>query len=219
VPTRLALQVAHLDAHPRCVVVGGALEVIDAEERRLGVTRFPTAHADIVDALTSGRSGLAHPAVLMRRDAVTAVGGYRSNAYPSEDLDLWLRLRHHGEFANLDEPLLRYRRHLGAVGVRERGRQLATTRALVATARAARGQPPPRRLRLRAAADSALAYHFECARIALRGGEQRTAMRHAWVAVTSAPGWMPPYAVLAACFVPARAVSLLARLFTRIAAS
>ena len=218
-PTRLARQVAHFEAHPGCVVVGSAIEVVDAEDRRLGITHFPTAHADIVAALAGGRSGLAHPAVLMRRDAVAAVGGYRAGAFPSEDLDLWLRLRHHGEFANIDEPLLRYRRHPAAVGVRERGRQLAATRALVAEARAEAGRPPARRLRLRGAVDAAPAYHFECARIALRGGQQRTAMRHAWVAITAAPGWIPPYAVLAACLVPTRAVALLARLFTRIATS
>jgi hypothetical protein len=217
VPTRLAQQVAYLDAHPRCVVVGGAVEVVDDAGRRLGVTRFPTAHGDIVAALVGGRSGLAHPAVLMRHDAVAAVGGYRASTFPSEDLDLWLRLRDLGEFANLDEPLLRYRRHPSAVGVRERGRQLATTRALVAASRAARGERAPVRLHLGSASGSTSAYHFECARIALRGGEQRTALRHACGAIASAPGWMPPYAVLAACFVPTRAVSVLARLFTRIA--
>lgn len=218
-PTRLARQVAYLDAHPDCVAVGSAIEVVDEDDRTLGITHFPTAHADIVAALAGGRSGLAHPAVLMRHDAVAAVGGYRAGAFPSEDLDLWFRLQHHGELANIDEPLLRYRRHPAAVGVRERGRQLAATRALVARARAAAGKRPARRLRLRGADDAAPAYHFECARIALRGGERRTAMRHAWVAITSSPGWLPPYAALAACLVPTRAMPLLARLFTRIAAS
>ena len=218
-PARLAQQVAHLDAHPRCVVVGGAVEVVDAYETRLGVVRFPLAHAAIVDALAAGRSGFAHPAVLMRREPVVAAGGYRGSAFPSEDLDLWFRLTHHGEFANLDEPLLQYRRHPGAVGVRERGRQLAMTRALVAAARAARGQQPARHLWLRATAESGSAYHFECARIALRSGEQRAAIRHAWGAITSAPGWISPYGLLVVCFVPPRAVSLLSRLLTRFATS
>jgi hypothetical protein len=218
-PTRLARQVAHVDAHPDCVAVGSAVDVVDADDRRLGVSRFPRSHTGIIEALVGGRSGFAHSAVLMRREPVVAVGGYRADAFPSEDLDLWLRLRHRGTFANIDEPLLRYRRHPSAVGVRERGRQLAATRALVARARAVEGQRAPWRLRLGAAAAAAPAYHFECARIALRGGEQRTAMRHARLAISAAPAWMPPYAVLVGCLVPVRAGSLLVRLFARIATS
>jgi len=90
---------------------------------------------------------------------------------------------------------------------------------LIAEARARGGQSPARRLHLAAAAESTPAYHFECARIALRAGEQRTAMRHACVAIGSAPGWLAPYAVLAACFVPPRAVPLVARVLTRIGTS
>ena len=39
-PTRLERQVAFLDGHPRCVVVGSAVDVVDAQEEHLGIVRF-----------------------------------------------------------------------------------------------------------------------------------------------------------------------------------
>jgi len=183
VPARLERQVAYLDAHPHCVVVGSAVDVVDAQDEHLGIVRFPAAHADIVGALAVGRTGLAHPAVLMRREAVAAAGGYRANAFPSEDLDLWLRIRHHGEFANLDEPLLRYRRHPAAVGIRERGRQQATIRALVAKRRAARDPSPAPPVNLRAnGAAAGPTYHFECARVTHHAISRRGTAYAGWAA-------------------------------------
>jgi Glycosyl transferase family 2 len=218
-PTRLARQVAYLDAHPACVAVGSAIEVIDAEGVSLGVVRFPAGNAAILGTLIGGGTGLAHPAVLMRRTPVVDAGGYRDQFFPSEDLDLWLRLRHYGEFENLGEPLLRYRRHQAAVGVRERGRQRAMAGAVTAEARAALGLRRWRRWHLPFARGTEASYHLECSRIALGGGEKAVAVRHARLAIASAPWWPLPYAALAACVVPARAVSTLARIYTRIATS
>jgi len=52
---------------------------------------------------------LTHPSVMLRADAVEAVGGYREGDFP-EDYDLWLRLDAAGyRMAKLSEVLLRYR--------------------------------------------------------------------------------------------------------------
>jgi hypothetical protein len=216
-PTRLARQVAYLDAHPDCVAVGSAVEVIDGDEAPLGVMRFPLGHDAIVAALLGGRSALAHSSVMMRRDPVVEAGGYRAGCAPSEDLDLWLRLQARGELANLAEPLLRYRRHPAAVGVRRRREQLRIAGTLAAAARAERGLRRASRWRLPMAGNVGAAYHFECARLALRGGERRTALRHARAAIGSAPWWPLPYAALAACALPVRALPLLVRVYTRLA--
>ena len=47
---------------------------------------------------------IAHPTVVMRRDAVGAVGGYREAYLRAEDYDLWLRLAEHGKLANCRGP-------------------------------------------------------------------------------------------------------------------
>ncbi len=213
-PCRLEKQIGFLESHAHCAAVGSAVEVIDAESEPVGVVRFPPRHPEILQALIGGfRRSLAHPSVMMRTDAALAVGGYRAGCFPSEDLDLWLRLIDVGELANLDEPLLRYRRHAGSVRSREGSRQMAMGAAIVNRARARRGLPSlePRRARHHANADAT--YHLECVRIALASGNRAAASRHARAFLRLAPGSWLPYVALAAGALPARALTLLGRLY------
>ncbi len=54
---------------------------------------------------------LCHPSVLMRRDALERVGGYRDVDGP-EDYDLWLRFHAHGyRFVKVPRVLFRWRHH------------------------------------------------------------------------------------------------------------
>ncbi len=91
VPGRIEAQCAALAADPTLVVVGGKAEPIGAFGD--GMARY----VDWINGLNDHRSRilvespLFHPAVLMRADAVAAVGGYREGDLP-EDYDLWLRL-------------------------------------------------------------------------------------------------------------------------------
>ena len=56
--------------------------------------------------------GFSHPAVAFRKSAVLAVGGYRKEFFPAEDIDLWNRLVEKG-YKILVQPeyLLDYRMH------------------------------------------------------------------------------------------------------------
>lgn len=131
-PRRLALQAAHLAAHPRIVVLGSAWQVIDAAGRPHGVAHPPCDAAAVRDEL-GRRNCLAHPAVMFRRDAVLAAGGYRAAFEGAEDYDLWLRLSERHDLENLPQPLLAYREHPGQ-GTRQRLEQgiLAEIGALAA---------------------------------------------------------------------------------------
>jgi len=113
-PERLARQVDLLDTRPAVAVVGSAVEVIDRSGKTLRVQRPPTEAAAVRAALLRGNC-IAHPTVLMRRDAVLAAGGYRRAFVQAEDFDLWLRLAEHHDLVNLAEPLLLYREHAGQV--------------------------------------------------------------------------------------------------------
>ena len=42
---------------------------------------------------------LSHSTIMFRRSAVQSIGGYRSEWFPVEDYDLWLRLCSAGRFA------------------------------------------------------------------------------------------------------------------------
>lgn len=121
-PSRFALQVEFLRAHPRTAALGSAIRIIgpDGVFRRLQA--YPCGPAAVADAMLRG-CALAHPAVMMRREAVRAAGGYREAFRHAEDYDLWLRLGERHELDNLPDPLLRYRQHDGSVSFRHRRQQ------------------------------------------------------------------------------------------------
>jgi hypothetical protein len=52
---------------------------------------------------------LLHPSIMMRRDDVLAVGGYRP--FHVEDIDLYLRMGERGKLGRVPEFLLKYRLH------------------------------------------------------------------------------------------------------------
>jgi len=114
-PERFAHQVAALDGNSRLLVVGSAVEHIDRAGRVVDVAWYPSSASSIRAVLSHGHCCLCHPATMIRRSALLAVGGYRTSAPATEDFDLWLRLARIGDLINLDRRLLRYRLHAGSV--------------------------------------------------------------------------------------------------------
>jgi hypothetical protein len=111
-PHRLAAQLEALNRHPAVAALGSAYEVIDRSGRVRRRVQLPTSPSEISKLLETSNC-IAHPTVVMRREAVTAVGGYRQAFLKCEDYDLWLRLDEKAELLNLEEPLLLYREHSG----------------------------------------------------------------------------------------------------------
>jgi len=114
-PERIGAQVRRLADEPGLAVLGSAIQLVDADERPIAMRRYPLAHADVVAAMPR-ENPLAQSAVLARRDALLACGGYRfAIDNTGEDYELWSRLaRAGGRFANLAAPLVRHRIHAGA---------------------------------------------------------------------------------------------------------
>jgi hypothetical protein len=110
-PDRLRRQADFLDSHPSVGAVGGSAITIDASGRRLTTRRFPTKNRVIRSALLRNNCCLGHSAMMIRRAALEAVGGYRLNS--GMDYDLWLRLSDRFELANVPEPMVLHRLHLG----------------------------------------------------------------------------------------------------------
>ena len=117
-PQRLELQAAFLDRHPDVAWVGGATRWINDDGKEIGRCDFPTEDAPIRHELET-RFPFCHPAVMMRREAFEAVGGYRRQFQFAHDLDLAIRICERYKAANLSEVVLKYRIHAGQVSFRK----------------------------------------------------------------------------------------------------
>lgn len=111
-PQRLTTQLRAAQQAPETAAFGSAYRVIDGAGRLFRVVREPLEPTAIAAELPR-RNCLAHPTVLLRRDAVLAIGGYRPAFPQAEDYDLWLRLAERHKLRNLPEVLLDYRQHAG----------------------------------------------------------------------------------------------------------
>jgi hypothetical protein len=142
-PERLAVQLAAAAAHPEAAGIGSAWRIIDAAGRPGAIVRPPTEPRAIAAALME-HNCLAHPTMLLHREAVRAAGGYRAGFRHAEDYDLWLRLAERHPLRAVPQPLLDYREHAGQVSRTGLEQQLLSELAaqLAASARR-RGEPDP----------------------------------------------------------------------------
>lgn len=126
VPQRLARQRAFMESHPQVAGLGMWTQVVTREGKPLFLLTPPAEPAQI-RRLRFFRSCLAHPSMMLRIDAVRAVGNYRA-AYPSaEDLDLFVRLMERYDCANLPELGLYYELNEGGISATKRRRQVNST--------------------------------------------------------------------------------------------
>lgn len=122
-PTRLAQQLAAMEADPTLALCGCGVEMIGATlgEGRLRYRDWLNAvrTPDEVRREAFIECPVAHPAFLMRRTAFDAVGGYADRGW-AEDYDLVLRLVTSGyRVANLPEALLDWRESEGRLSMRD----------------------------------------------------------------------------------------------------
>lgn len=114
-PRRLELSVAWLEAHPELAGVGTGVEIFrDDRPPSPNLVAYGRWLSSLTDPLTLFHdrfveSPLCHPSVLLRREALEAVGGWRDDDVP-EDWELWLRLLESGHsLACVPETLHRWR--------------------------------------------------------------------------------------------------------------
>lgn len=123
---RLTLQRAYFENRPRLGALGSWAEVVTPEGRPL-FRLTPPAGAAEIRRQRFLRSCFIHPAMMLRSAAVASAGSYR-NAYPAaEDLDLFLRIMHDWDCANLPQVLLSYAMNPGGVSATRRRRQVIST--------------------------------------------------------------------------------------------
>jgi glycosyltransferase involved in cell wall biosynthesis len=137
-PLRFERQVAFLNANPIVVAVGTdyvTFSTADIGERRCaGLPSYPFD----MSAFPPVCPHPMHPTIMIRAAALKKIGGYRHEfAHVGHDVDMFIRLRVEGSFANLPEVLFRYRHHAQNTSFvrREAGSLLVTLCTLSGVAR------------------------------------------------------------------------------------
>ncbi|MEM6637431.1 MAG: glycosyltransferase [Pseudomonadota bacterium] len=108
---RFAKQVAYLEAHPDCAVLGSAMRMCDDRLRPILSLVVAEDHSEIDANNLRGVTSIMHPTVMMRKEKCVQAGAYDPSFMASQDLDLWLRMAEVGRLHNLQDILLKYRLH------------------------------------------------------------------------------------------------------------
>lgn len=120
-PERLEKQVAFMSAEPNIDVCGTAMEMFyDAGNMEPRILAKPTNDSAIKTALVQ-YSALSHGSAIFRKSFFDDIGPFDGRFDFAEDYDLWCRGALLGKhYANLSEPLTRYRQHAAQVGQQKR---------------------------------------------------------------------------------------------------
>lgn len=109
-PYRLQKQFDFLESHPDIALVSGAIEYIDEDGTSFGRTYPITSPKKIRKKILSAGNVIVHPAVMMRRDAFEACGGYCEALTTGQDQHLWRKFLRKGyKLAMLPTPMISYR--------------------------------------------------------------------------------------------------------------
>jgi glycosyltransferase involved in cell wall biosynthesis len=126
-PERLQRQLAHMQANAQIGLLGSWAQKIDASGQPIGWLK-PATDPQSIGGLLLRANPMIHSTVMMRRDLVRKLGGYREAFRGAEDYDLWLRMSEAAAIANLSECLIQYRWHSDNVSNRQRVRQAFSAR-------------------------------------------------------------------------------------------
>jgi glycosyltransferase involved in cell wall biosynthesis len=109
-PRKLARSVAALDAHPECVLVYHDQLEVDVNGILVNASMFPSGHPapptfDDLLSLEHVYFSIVSSAVVMRRSAFEACGGFNERLRSCHDTHLWILAREQGPFFYIDERL------------------------------------------------------------------------------------------------------------------
>lgn len=120
-PAKLERVAAAIDADPAVDVLCHAVREIDAAGRVTGARAYALDARPVADQLLYRGNFLTTSAMVVRRAALEAAGGFdtRPGYFTVEDFDLWLRLAEAGRrFVLLADVLGDYRRHAGGASAK-----------------------------------------------------------------------------------------------------
>lgn len=106
---RFELQVSFLEANPAVAVVGGQILHFVDGKRPVQLSQFPISAEEVRARFRRGTMGVPHCAAMIRADVFKKIGTYSEECLRAQDLELFLRIAHHYDMANLASPVVLYR--------------------------------------------------------------------------------------------------------------
>ncbi|MFC1488228.1 glycosyltransferase family 2 protein [Thermodesulfobacteriota bacterium] len=106
-PDRIEKQVNYMRSHPETGVCGTQAITFGAKKRKLS---YPTQHSDIMLQMMF-RCCMIHPTIMYRKSLLEKYNVSYTEGFPAEDYEIYSRLLKYTKFANLNEPLIKYRIH------------------------------------------------------------------------------------------------------------
>jgi glycosyltransferase involved in cell wall biosynthesis len=113
-PDRLARQIAYLEAHPGCMLVGSDAEVRRADGSYCFTIEPPRDPSVLAEALHE-RAWILHPTVMYRASIFREMGLYSDRFPAAEDYEMFLRIASRHEIGVVPEPLLIYVLRKGSI--------------------------------------------------------------------------------------------------------
>lgn len=111
-PSRLERQVAYMQVSPDVGVLGSGMLVIDASGHP--IRNWTVFEDDIVlRCLCLVSDPIPHPSVMVRKDIIDMLGGYREDLIVATDYEAWVRAASICKLSNLSETLIYYRIYPG----------------------------------------------------------------------------------------------------------
>jgi hypothetical protein len=111
------------------LVTGDYNFIVDGQP--IGSMPCALSHPFVVASLIHPQR-VPHPGVMFDSDAVQAAGGYREEDFPAEDLALWLRLAHAGDFIGVASTVLDWTMSVGSITHTHQAAQRGKTAVLLA---------------------------------------------------------------------------------------
>jgi glycosyltransferase involved in cell wall biosynthesis len=107
---RFHKQKKFLESHPKYILIGSNIQLIDSTGRKIGLKIFPSKYNSIKRMLNF-YNPIAHPSVMIRRVSMLESGLYKIGTDGFEDFYLWRKLINFGKFRNSRKCFLKYRVH------------------------------------------------------------------------------------------------------------
>ena len=106
---RIKKQSEYLDKYKDIVAVGSSVQILNNKNSIIREVNYPTSHHKLKKMYTKKMNSLPHSSLMLRKDKLIELGGYREIFKKAQDYDLVLRLTEIGKIGSIKKPLCQLR--------------------------------------------------------------------------------------------------------------